>query len=359
MTELTLNIGAQVYCTDGKGGKLVKIVVDPHTRRITDLIVEKGFLQKKDRVLPISLVHKTTEEAIYLNIPSTELTNYPEFREIEFTAPATDWKPFRHYPNQNILHWATPYGFTAFPEPSVPKVHHHILTGIDQNKTPVGRGTPIYTLSGMLARVDHVLVNPDTDEITHLVANKGVFPYQVIIPITLVDRITADGIYINKTTDELKGLARYTARLPVDILEDLKQRLAAALPDFRHVRLQLDKGVLSLHGFVKDEAAREEAETIARAVPGVLKVENYLDTHLLIETQIYEALAQNPLTRNAVLEVHFDRGIVTLQGEVDSYEVKRQAEIVAGKHPKVIGVINEVTVRHGEPDLTVTIGSKQ
>ena len=37
-------IGTEVVCEGEKCGRLGKLVVDPHTRRVTDLIVNQGIL---------------------------------------------------------------------------------------------------------------------------------------------------------------------------------------------------------------------------------------------------------------------------------------------------------------------------
>jgi hypothetical protein len=62
--------------------------MDPHTQRVTDLIVERGFLLTTDRVLPADVVERATREGIYLSISSEELGGYPEYRAVEFEEPA-------------------------------------------------------------------------------------------------------------------------------------------------------------------------------------------------------------------------------------------------------------------------------
>ena len=84
MNDFDFNIGAQVHCQDGQCGKLAKVVVNPDTLQVTDLIIEEGFLLKRARVFPISVVESTTAEDIYLSVHSDDLGNYREYREIEY-----------------------------------------------------------------------------------------------------------------------------------------------------------------------------------------------------------------------------------------------------------------------------------
>ena len=55
MTDTTpLTIGADVTCTDGIGGKVSRLVIDPHARTVTHLVVNDRQLQ--GRLVPVSLV---------------------------------------------------------------------------------------------------------------------------------------------------------------------------------------------------------------------------------------------------------------------------------------------------------------
>ena len=59
-------IGAPVFAQDGRTGHLGKVVIDPHTRRVTHLIIHRGVLLAEDRVVPVELVERATPEGISL-----------------------------------------------------------------------------------------------------------------------------------------------------------------------------------------------------------------------------------------------------------------------------------------------------
>ncbi|NKQ35381.1 MAG: BON domain-containing protein [Chloroflexi bacterium] len=350
MFGITLNIGAAVHCKDGRAGRLVKIVVDPHTKRITDLIVEKGHLQKKDRVLPLSAVDLTTKDDIYLKIDCAELANYPEYREVEFRMPAPG--AYNPYSSNEVLHWVTAYGPVILDDYHVPQIRQTAREGIDTDDKILERGMPIYSLDGMIAKIDHLLVNPETGDILYIIARKGIFPYQVIIPMTAVDEIGEKGVYIRKTNEEIQEFARYTPRLPADILQDLRQRLDKAVPNFQHVQLDLQNGIMRLFGHVKNEAQRQEAEKIARGVSGVVDVDNTLTTSVAIQTEILAAIQADERTKGQEIDVAFQQGIATLTGVVTSPEARQAAEELAAQHPHVIAVVNDLEM---QPE---TIGEK-
>ena len=63
----------------------------------------------------------------------------------------------------------------------------------------------------------------------------------------------------------------------------------------------------------------------------------------LIE-RVTEALLKDPRTRNSVIEVANDRGIVTLKGTVEKEQIRQAAEEIAYEQKGVITVINEIKV---------------
>ncbi|HEY66416.1 MAG TPA: BON domain-containing protein [Caldilineae bacterium] len=341
-------IGADVYCTDGRAGRLVKVVVDPHTRRVTDLIVEKGFLQKKDRVIPIEVVEKSDDQGVYLRISSQELKNYPEYKVEEFTVPAPDWESGLGYSSEDILHWYIRYGTVA---PSVevrPMIRQRVQKGIDPNETVIGRGTRVHDAEGTIGHIDHLLVNKETGEITHLVLRKGIFPRRLVIPIDMVKYIDEEGIYIHATREELEKLSQHTQRADKDILAELRERLAAATEfDLSHVKATLEDGLVRLSGQVADVAAKRHAEAIARSIEGVVGVENAITTDTGIVARVIAALEADPRTRLAVIDVASEHGVVTLSGKVSSPEVRKVAEEIARQQEGVVSVINALEV---EPD---------
>ena len=72
MNKFDFNIGATVHCKNGKFGKLQKLVVDPKSMEITDLVVGKGFIRTEERIVPVSDVDCATDEYVMLSINDTK-----------------------------------------------------------------------------------------------------------------------------------------------------------------------------------------------------------------------------------------------------------------------------------------------
>lgn len=347
MATFDFNIGAQVHCKDEHCGKLLKVVVDPHTQRVTDLIVERGFLLKTDRVLPVSAVERATDQDIHLYINSDELEDYPEYREVEFKKPAPGWEQTERYKPEHVRCWVGPYGLVGR-EPVVPMIRQQVHEGIPSNLEVIEQGTPVHNLQSTAGEVDHVLVNHESGEIGHLVVRKGIIPHYPIIPVSMVKEVSEEGITVIATDEEIKELPRYKPRAAADILAELQDRLETSPFDFSGVKTALEEGVVQLTGLVRDVAAKRHAEATARSIDGVIDIENALDTATAIVARVTAAFLDDPRTSMAVIEVISEQGVVILKGQVDSPKVREAAEEITAEQPGVISVVNALEVKPDE-----------
>jgi osmotically-inducible protein OsmY len=63
-----------------------------------------------------------------------------------------------------------------------------------------------------------------------------------------------------------------------------------------------------------------------------------------IVQNVTEALLNDSRTKQAVIEVIDQRGMITLIGVVDSVETSRAAEEIARQQPAVVSVVNELKI---------------
>jgi uncharacterized protein YrrD len=346
MTTFDFNIGAQVYCGEEPCGELIKVVVDPHKERVTDLIVQRGFLFKKDRVLPVSAVERTTGQDIYLSVSSDEMGDYPEYREAEFKEPAPGWGQVKKYKAEHTRCWTSPWG-PVCQEPVVPVVRHRVHENVPSTLEVIERGTPVLNVMGEVGKVDHVLADRESGEITHLVVRKGLIPEYPILSASAIKHVSEEGITIDVTDEALEELPHYVPRPEEEILTELEERLEALSYDFDNVKAALEDGVIRLTGSVTDVESKRRVEATARSVKGMIDVENELHTDNTVTAHVTAALADDPMTDMAVIDVISEQGLVTLKGQVDSVEIRQAAEEIAKKQPGVVSVVNALEV---EPD---------
>ncbi len=188
MNEMELNLGAKIHCVNGECGKLAKLVLQPDTFIVTHFIAEEGFLLKRARVFPISLVARTTTNDIYLNGTSDQLTDYPDYHEETIEKPNT-----QHI--SDVLHETGPYMTVT----SSPMMREKLRHGVPQDATVIERGLPVQNNHpGSGGKLDSLVITPESGEITRLVVHHGVlFTEQTTIPITDVQHIGERAIALN------------------------------------------------------------------------------------------------------------------------------------------------------------------
>lgn len=352
MNSFDFKCGAHIHFHDGRGGTLQKLVIDAHTHRVTDLVVEKGFLQKHDHVIPVSAVESVTPDEICLAIDSTQLSHFPEYREVDFMAPLEDWEPSRS-PGERILLWAPYPTVYESTDRSLPMIRRHVVQGIENHQISIGRGTLVRNRDGDVGRIDHLLVDRESWKLTHIVISRTFLPYHRVVPISWIDDMTDETVHLRGTNTDLDELPHHQALTSRDILAEIQDRLNTARQDFSDVSVTLAHNTVQLRGVVTSDHARQEAEALVLSVPGVLDVENLLESHATVATHVTEALETDPRTAGSSIEVLFDRGIVTLEGDVPTLEAHTAAEEIAANYAGVISVVNALEV-HKEESTVMT-----
>lgn len=301
MNAFDLNIGAQVFCTDGKCGTLSKLAVNPETWQVTHLLVAEGFLLKRSRVFPFSSLESATADGIYLANHSGELEKYPIYHEETVETPAPDqgeagasafWRE------------GVPYGTGSAVPLAI--ITEKIRYGVAEDLAVVDHRTPVEGLDGSIGKLDHFLVDATTGEISQIVVQQGLlFTIKRALPAFMSRSISDDGIFVEATREELEGLPEY----------------------------------VSDDGGAHDVDANEGGEsnnprhTAANNPPADL------------QTRVAKALFEDSRTSDAVIEVIDERGVITLDGEVNDPATRDAANEIAAAQSGVTAVVNLLRVR--------------
>lgn len=127
-----------------------------------------------------------------------------------------------------------------------------------------------------------------------------------------------------------------------------------------------DKGVVTLGGKVANQAAKDQAESIAKGVAAGQVVANeiaiippdaggdtrtlYADLDKGIQSNLDAALIQNKIP--GTVRHTTKNGVVTLSGTVDSEQARGQAEQLASGVPNVQQVVNELQIKDQKASST-------
>jgi sporulation protein YlmC with PRC-barrel domain len=214
MTETTqFTIGAEVSCTDGVCGEMIRVIVDPVARTVTDLVVEPTDRQGLGRLVPLDLVDDTTGE-IRLRCTLAEFEQLGSAEETQFIPGSSG---YASYGPEQVAYM--PYyglgmaggGMGVTPD----------MAGVSQtvtyDKVPLGevavrRDDQVHATDGGIGRVQGLVIDPHDHHVTHVLLQEGHLwgRKQVAIPISAVTGVD-DGIQLSLTKDEVKDLP------PVDI----------------------------------------------------------------------------------------------------------------------------------------------
>ena len=78
LDEVEVRRGEHVHAADGRIGKVEGLVIDPHSHRVTHVLLQEGHLWgRKDVAIPISAVTGIADEGIQLSITRQEVQDLP------------------------------------------------------------------------------------------------------------------------------------------------------------------------------------------------------------------------------------------------------------------------------------------
>jgi hypothetical protein len=191
---MDIPINVNVFCSDDRGGVSTYIILNPTTEQVTHLVVKEKDFPHIERLVPIDLVLETTPHKIQLRCTKHQLAEMEQFIETEFvrTEMPLYMDPF--------MWWSY-----AIPETEmVPVEHEHIPAG----ELAMHRGARVEATDGHAGRVDEFLVSPTNEHITHLVLREGHLWGQkdVTIPVSAIDHIEEDTVYLNLNKHSIEAL---------------------------------------------------------------------------------------------------------------------------------------------------------
>ena len=84
---MELRLEAHVQTTDGMGGTLADVVIDPVRKSVTHVVV-RSELVSEELLLPLSLVQDTDHGELTLRVPAAQLPAMPRYYEGRSDEPA-------------------------------------------------------------------------------------------------------------------------------------------------------------------------------------------------------------------------------------------------------------------------------
>ena len=206
MAEIaSFTIGTGASCTDGAGGKVTCVVVDPLAHAVTHLVVEPKHRHGAARLVPLHLVDATTGE-IQLQCSLAEFEKLDPAVQTRFL-PGTSGYP-DYGPDQLLI---LPYYSIGMAEAySGPMTITY--DAIPLGEVKVRRGEHVHATDGYIGKVQGLVIYPDRHHVSHVLLQEGHLwgRKEVAIPIGAVTG-GDDGVRLNLTKQQVQDLP------PVDI----------------------------------------------------------------------------------------------------------------------------------------------
>src|SRR3954449_7564584 len=87
---MDLALNAAVHCTDGDGGRISRVILNPLTKVVTDIAVRGPGRLDAERLVPVEMITATTPEAASIRLSRKELACMQRFITHEFVQLRND-----------------------------------------------------------------------------------------------------------------------------------------------------------------------------------------------------------------------------------------------------------------------------
>ena len=188
--------GTNVYTFDGKDvGKLQRVVIDPETKDVTHIVVQKGLFFKEDKVIGVDKVDSASMEEITLNCVAAELKEMAPLNIKEYVSMGeTSGRDPEH-----DIYW------NAGPD--------HSLIAVTKRTIPADlvalkEGARVVSEEGShMGNVERVLTDPETGKVNSFTIAQGLLnKTRKSVPIQWVKYLDDDMVQLAVEAREVEDL---------------------------------------------------------------------------------------------------------------------------------------------------------
>ena len=197
---MDLPLNADVFCTDGLCGQSTEVVLDK-SDQVTHLVVKEQPRPHTDFLVPVNLVTETTSHAIRLRCSKEELAKLQAFHAVKVI-------------KEEVPHYAVGPYMMPIESPTTKWVTIK-REAIPPGEVAVRQGAHVEATDGRVGRLDEFLVDPLTEQVTHLVMREGHLwgKRDVTIPVSEIDHLEENTVYLKLDKAHVEALPAVPASL--------------------------------------------------------------------------------------------------------------------------------------------------
>ena len=201
--------GVDVYSSDDeKVGSLLRVVMDPKTRKVSHLVVKEGILFTEDKVVPIELVESVSHERITMKEIKENLDDLPMYEETHYIPidEAGDYPESVYWYPPVDMYWGRFGDYPVFPESQFVQ---RTATNIPEGTVGLMEGAKVIAADDeKVGEIESMIANPRDKRITHLVVSGGLLGLEKrIIPVHWLSTVREDEVFLSVDS-------RFWERLP-------------------------------------------------------------------------------------------------------------------------------------------------
>ena len=208
---------AKVVTADGERvGSIDRVVLDPETKEVTHLVVQKGLLFTQDKVVPMSLVGPATEDRVTLREDADDLDELPDFEEPHYAAVEPEPGPVpRQDPSARPVYLYPPLGawWTNSLYSGYAKPQYVVRTkkSIPEGTVALEEGAKVIDCEGEhIGNIERIFTDPLEDRATHLLISEGLlFKEKKLIPTNWLLNVFEDQVRLSVDSNVVDNLPEY------------------------------------------------------------------------------------------------------------------------------------------------------
>jgi uncharacterized protein YrrD len=211
---MKLKENAHVVTADGQMvGQVDRVVMDPHTKEVTHVVVRKGLLFTEDKVVPMDLISSVVDDQVLLREDAGDLEGLPDYEETSYTpldeyeqaqAPAETYVP--------PVYWYPGTGWGAYPVGYLGLQYvARTKENIPEGTVALEEGAKVISADGQhVGNVEQVLTDPQADRATHFVISQGMLlKTRKLLPTAWISRLARDEVHLAVGSHLLETLPEY------------------------------------------------------------------------------------------------------------------------------------------------------
>ena len=207
--------GADVYSAQGdRLGTLSRVIIDPNTREVTHIVIEKGLMFTTNKIIPIDRINPQDPEKIILSSSEQDLNQFDDFEESHYVDldnteyPGSDVTNSFWYPPVDYVWWRS--GMPAI-TPPVPVYTVRTSQNIPEGTVALEEGAKVISADDKhVGSIEQLIVDPQDKRVSHFIIGEGLlFKERKLIPVTWISTIGEKEIRLSVKSGTLERLPAY------------------------------------------------------------------------------------------------------------------------------------------------------